>query len=73
MSWKNEIKKEDIFDGDALIEKIHNTIRETVLDAKNLDSQHGDYHNADNGRLEKMISLLSEAQEIALKMLNETR
>jgi len=73
MAWKDEIKKEDIFDGDALIEKIHNTIREIVLDAENLDSQHGDYHNADNGRLEEMISLLSEAQEIALKMLNETR
>lgn len=73
MTWKDEIKKEDIFDGDALIEKIHNAIRETVLDAKKLDYEAGDYWNADNGRLEKMISLLSEAQEIALKMLNETR
>mgnify|MGYP003628125590 CR=1 FL=1 len=71
--WKNTIKKEDIFDNDALIEKIHNTIQETVRDAKNLDSQYGDYHNADNGRLEKMISLLSEAHEIARKMLKETR
>mgnify|MGYP003627373128 FL=1 len=73
MAWKDEIKKEDIFDGDALIEKIHNMIRDTVLDAKTLDFQHGDYHNADDGRLEKMISLLSEAHEIARKMLKETK
>jgi len=71
--WKDTIKKEDIFDGDALIEKIHNTIRETVLDAKKLDYEQGEYHNADNGKLEKMISLLSEAQEIARKMLKQTR
>ena len=72
MTWKDEIKKEDI-DNDALIEKIHNTIQEAVRDAKNLDSQYGDYHNADDGRLEKMISLLSEAHEIARKMLKEIR
>ena len=73
MTWKEEIKKEDNFDGDAVIEKIHNAIQETVRDANNLDFQHGDYHNADNGRLEKMISLLSEAHEIARKMLKETK
>lgn len=69
MSWKDEIKKEDIFDGDALIEKIHNMIRDTVLDTKSLDFQHGDYWP----ELKKIISLLSEAQEIALKYLKETR
>ena len=69
MAWKDEIKKEDIFDGDALIEKIHNTIQETVRDAKNLDSQYGDYWT----ELKELIPLLSEAHEIARKMLKETK